>query len=135
MPESVEKLHDECKQKGRSPDSLAWKQQLTWTFAKFDRVFLLFDALDEISVECCKDSEVMALLSDFRYAGARIFCTSRINTARVRDDLGNPVVAEILANREDIIHYITTRLDREYDYDDESKQKIFDCLVEKVEGK
>jgi len=77
----------------------------------------------------------MALLSDFRYAGARIFCTSRINTARVRDDLGNPVVAEILANREDIIHYITTRLDREYDYDDESKQKIFDCLVEKVEGK
>jgi len=133
MPESVEKLHDECKQKGKTPDILAWKQQLMLTFAKFDRVFLLFDALDEISVECCKD--VMGLLSDFRNARTRIFCTGRINTARIKNELGNPVVSEILANHEDIIHYITTRLDREYDYDDESKQKILDCLVEKAEGK
>jgi len=133
MPNALEKLHDECKQKGKSPDILAWKQQLTMTIAKFDCVFLLFDALDEISVECCKD--VMALLSDFRNARARIFCTSRINTARIRNELGNPVVAEILANQEDIVRYITTRLDHEYDYDDESKQKILDCLVQKAEGK
>jgi len=134
MPEAVEKLYDDFMQNGRSADTLAMKQQLALTLAKFDRVVLLFDALDEISVECYKD--VIALLSDFRHAGSRIFCTSRINTARVRDELGNPAVAEILANQEDIIHYVTTRLDREYDDDDEIiKQKILDCVVEKAEGK
>ena len=53
----------------------------------------------------------------------------------MRTELGNPAVTEIRANEDDIVRYITGRLDREYDYDDESKQKIADCLVEKADGK
>jgi len=134
VPDSIEALHDECRQKGKSPDMSDLKQHLTVTCAKFNGVFLLFDALDEISAENSKD--VMLLLSDFRNAaGTRIFCTSRINTPRVRDELGNPAVYEILANQGDIVQYIGMRLDREYDYDDESKQMILNCLVARAEGK
>jgi hypothetical protein len=133
IPDGVEEHYDICSKKGKSADIMTLKQQFLFTLAKFGRVFLLFDALDEISSEYSK--EVMSLISDLRNAGPKIFCTSRINTTRVRDELGYPAVTEIRANEDDIMHYITGRLDREYDYDDESKQKIVDCLVEKADGK
>jgi len=133
IPDAIEEHYDVCSKKGKSADITVLKQQLLLTLAKFNRVFLLFDALDEISSEYSK--KVMSLIRDFRNAGPKIFCTSRINTARVRTELGNPAVTEIRANEDDIVRYITGRLDREYDYDDESKQKIADCLVEKADGK
>jgi hypothetical protein len=133
IPDGVEEHYDVCSKKGRSADKITLKQQLILALSKFNRVFLLFDALDEVSSEYSK--EVMSLLSDFRDAGPKIFCTGRINTARTREELGNPAVTEIRANEDDIVHYIIGRLDREYDYDDDSKQKIVDCLVQKADGK
>lgn len=133
VPDGVEEHYNACTSKGKAADTMTLKQQLLLTIAKIDRVFLLFDALDEISSEYSK--EVMSLIADISKAGPKIFCTSRINTARVRDELGNPVVTEIRANVDDIVHYINGRLDKEYDYDDESKQKIADCLVQKADGK
>jgi len=88
VPDGIENHHEECSKKGISADITILKQQLLLGLAKFDRTFFLFDALDEISLEYSK--EVMSLISDLRNARARIFCTSRINTARVRDELGNP---------------------------------------------
>ena len=131
--DGVETHYEVCLKKGKSADMTTLTQQLILALAKFDRVFLLFDALDEILSEYSKD--VMSLISDLRNAGTKIFCTSRFNTARMRDELENPAVTEIRANQEDIVQYITRRLDREYDYDEESKQKILDCLVEKADGK
>jgi hypothetical protein len=133
LPDGVEEYYEVCSKKGKSADITTLKHQLLSVIAKFDRVFLLFDALDEISSEHSK--EVMSLIRDFRNTEKKVFCTSRINTARVRSELGNPTVIEIRANEDDIVRYITDRLDREYDYDDESKQKIMDCLVIKADGK
>jgi hypothetical protein len=133
IPDGVETLHDECTKQGKAIDIAAIKRQLLLTIPTFDHVFLLFDALDEVSPEYSK--QVMSLIGDFRNAGARVFCTSRIDTPRVRAELGNPAVTEIRANHDDIVDYITGRLDREYDYDEESKQAILDCLVEKADGK
>jgi hypothetical protein len=133
IPELIETHHNDCAKQGKAVDLATFKRQLLLTIPTFDRVFLLFDALDEIPTEYSK--EVMLLMSDFRNAGARLFCTSRINTARVRDELGTPAVTEIRANHDDIMDYIMGRLDQEYDYDEESKQTILDCLVEKADGK
>jgi hypothetical protein len=133
IPDVIETHHKDCSKKGKSVDIATLKQQLLLTIPTFDRVFLLFDALDEIPTEYSK--EVMSLMSNFRNAGARLFCTSRINTARIRGELGSPAVTEIRANHDDIVDYITGRLDQEYDYDEESKQTILDCLVEKADGK
>jgi hypothetical protein len=133
IPEVIETNHNECTTQGKAVDFTNLKRQLLLVIPTFDRVFLLFDALDEISTEYSK--QVMSLISDFRNARAKIFCTSRIDTTRVRDELGSPAVTEIRANHDDIVDYITGRLDREYDYDEESKQMILDCVVEKVDGK
>jgi hypothetical protein len=133
LPEGVQEGYEVCLKKGKSADWTSLKQQLLFAIEKSDRVFLLFDALDEISSEYSK--EVMSLIHDLGKTGPKIFCTSRINTARVREELGNPAVIEIRANEGDIVHYITGRLDREYDYDEESKHRIMDCLVVKADGK
>jgi hypothetical protein len=133
IPNVIETLYNECMKQGKAVDITAIKQQLLLIIPTFDCVFLLFDALDEVSPEYSKG--VMSLISDFRNAGAQILCTSRIDTARVRDELGSPTVTEIRANHDDILDYITGRLDREYDYDEESKQAIQDRLVEKADGK
>ena len=133
VPDILEKLYDDCKDKGKSADVATLKEQLLLNISKFHTVFLLFDALDEILADRSKD--VTLLMSDLGKAGSKIFCTSRINTERVRAELGNPVVHEMRANHQDIVCYITTRLDREYNYDQESKQQISDSLTDKVEGK
>jgi hypothetical protein len=133
IPEVIETHHNECTKTGKTIDIAMLKRQLLLMIPTLDCVFLLFDALDEISVESLR--EVMLLINDFRKTGAKIFCTSRINTIRVRDELGSPATTEIRANHDDIVDYITGQLDREYDYDEESKQEILDSLVEKADGK
>lgn len=132
VPDTLQQLCDESLQKGKSVEAASLKQHLLLMLTKFEHVYLVFDALDEISVELSKD--VLALINEFRNAGANIFCTGRINTPRVRGQLGNPAVTEIRANQEDIVGYITVRLDREHGYDEESNQQILDCLVDKAQG-
>jgi len=96
-------------------------------------VTFLFDALDEVTTQHSK--KVTAMLAELHLVGAKVFCTSRINTAKVREELGNPAVMEIVANSEDVINYLETRLGEEWIYDDENKQKIVNCLVKKAMGK
>jgi hypothetical protein len=133
LPDGVKEYYEGCSEKGKSADTTTLKQQLLAVIAKFDRVYLLFDALDEISSQHSK--EVMSLIRDFCNTEKKVICTSRINTARVRSELGDPTVTEIRANEDDIARYISERLDREYDYDQDSKQQIMDCLVIKADGK
>jgi hypothetical protein len=133
VPETIEGLYDGCLQKGEAAGFATLKEQLLSNLTKFRRALFLFDALDEVSTEYIRD--IMALISDFRNAQVKVFCTSRINTSRVREELGGPTVTEIYAKDEDIAQYIRVRLDREYDYDEESKQQIVDALVKKAEGK
>jgi len=60
--DGVETHYEVCLRKGKSADITTLIQQLILALAKFDRVFLLFDAFDEISSEYSK--EVMSLISD-----------------------------------------------------------------------
>ena len=133
LPEAIENIHKQCSEEGKPVDLSVLMENLKILIrTKFEAIFL-FDALDEVTTQQSK--KVTAMLAEFHLVGAKVFCTSRINTAKVREELVDPVVMEIVANSEDVINYLETRLDEEWDYDDESKQAIVDCLVNKAMGK
>ena len=133
LPRELEKFYDECKRQGKSPDKSSLKQYLFSTWSAFERAIVLFDALDECSPKMFK--ETIEIIGELRVARAKVFCTSRTNASEIREKLGNPPVTEIRANHEEVVNYISTRLDWEWDYDVESKQTILDSFVDKAEEK
>jgi len=87
--------------------------------------------MDELASE--NVTAVMAFVKDITKAGVRVFCTS--NTMSVKAQLGEPETVEIRAHDDDITNYLTTRLNKEWEYDDEFKQEIVETLTEKAAGK
>ena len=133
LPRELESLYDECLQKGKPTDMSALRKHLISSCSHFQRVIVLFDALDECTPTNLR--ETTEIIGELRKAGVKVFCTSRINTSQVREKLGNPLVTEIQANQEDIINYISNRLNKEWDYDEESREKISDSLIANAKGK
>jgi hypothetical protein len=107
LPEAIEQLYNEFREKGKPADLSALTANLKILMrTKFEQVIFLFDALDEVTTQHSK--KVMALIGQFHVVGAKVFCTSRINTAKVQEELGNPAMIVILANSEDVINYVHT---------------------------
>jgi hypothetical protein len=130
LPQELESLYDECKREGKSADASTLKKHLLSACSHFKSAIVLFDALDE----CNNFKETANIISELKKTGVKVFCTSRIDTPQVREKLQNPTVVEIQADQEDVFNYISTRLDKEWDYD-EGKQEIVDALVNNAEGK
>jgi hypothetical protein len=132
LPKELEKFYEECLTNNRSADMTTLKKQLISSVSKSDRVIILFDALDECTTANFND--VAKLTCELRNAGVKTFCTSRIRTQDVCQKLGNPSVTEIQAHSEDVLNYISTRLDNEWEYDEEGKEEIIESLILNAEG-
>jgi hypothetical protein len=132
IPE-LESLYDECIQKGKSADMSTLRKHMISICSYFQSIIILFDALDECT--SINFRETAEIICELRKTEVKVFSTSRINTPQIREKLGNPLVIEIQANQEDIINYISIRLDKEWDYDEESREKISDSLIVNAKGK
>lgn len=133
LPRELESLYDECLQRGKSADISTLQKHLILSCSRFQRVIVLFDALDECTPANFR--KMAEIIGDLRKTGVKVFSTSRIDTPQVREKLGNPSVTEIQANQEDIITYISARLEKEWDYDEESRDIILDSLMANAKGK
>ena len=131
VPREIEDLYDEYNRRSTTPDVAIFKRHLMSHFSRFPSSFVSFDGLDELAQQ--NVTVVMTLVRDIIEAGARVFCTS--NTVSVKAQLGEPEVVEIRAHDDDILSYLTTRLNKEWEYDDEFKQEIAETLTGKAGGK
>jgi len=131
IPREIEDLYDEFNRRSTTPDAAIFKRHLLSLLSRFPSSFVLFDAMDELDAETV--TAVTALVSDLTHAGARVLCTS--NTVSLKTQLGEPEHVEIRAHDDDLVNYLTTRLNKEWEYDDEFKQEIVETLTEKAHGK
>jgi len=130
VPREIEDMHDEYSRRSTMPNKATLKRHL-FSLLSLSTSFVLFDALDELSPE--NVTAVTDLVREITDSGVRVFCTG--NTMSVRTKLGEPTVVEIRAHDDDMINYLTTQLNKEWEYDSEFKPEIVQTLVEKAAGK
>jgi hypothetical protein len=133
LPRELEQIFERSIERGKTANGETLKEHLISTCSHVGSVFVLFDALDECTRE--NFDQAAELICDLKNAGAKIFCTSRIDTSQVREKLGHPLVTEIKAHNEDVLNYVSGRLYREWEYDEESRRKILEALVLNATGK
>lgn len=133
IPHDLEGFYDDCNRYSIKPDVSALTYYLISISNHFSSVFVMLDALDECATENYAD--IINLIRKLRESGLKILCTSRINVPNVRCQLGQPTLVEIKAHEDDVRNYLAIRLSKEWQYDDEFKQKISDTLAEKAAGK
>src|SRR5438046_8589008 len=100
VPRELEALYDESRARSTTPDASALQRHLISAIPAFASVFIMFDALDECSNH--NFEEVAGLILQLEKGGAKICCTSRINTWEVRLGLGLPAMVEIKAYDDDV---------------------------------
>lgn len=130
VPQEIEDMYDEYSRRSTMPGKAMLKRHLFSLFS-LSTSFVLFDALDELSPE--NVTAVTDLVREISESGVRVFCTS--NTMSVRAQLAEPTVVEIRAHDDDLFNYLTTQLNKEWEYDSEFKPDIVHTLVEKASGK
>ena len=130
VPREIEDMYDEYSRRSTMPGRSMLKRHLFSLFS-LSTSFVLFDALDELSPE--NVTAVTDLVREISASGVRVFCTS--NTMSVRTQLVEPTVVEIRAHDDDLFNYLTTQLNKEWEYDSEFKPDIVQTLVEKASGK
>jgi hypothetical protein len=130
VPREIEDMYDEYSRRSTMPGKAMLKRHLFSLFS-LSTSFVLFDALDELSPE--NVTAVTDLVREISESGVRVFCTS--NTMSVRTQLVEPTVVEIRAHDDDLFNYLTTQLNKGWEYDSEFKPDIVQTLVEKASGK
>ena len=135
LPPELEKFYDDCSKRGITIGIADLRKHLISACSRFQHVIVLFDALDECATTPESFGETAKLSIELRDAGVKVFCTSRIRTMDVCEKLGNPSVTEIRAAKEDVTTYVLSRLDTEWEYGEEGKERIADSLVRDAQGK
>ena len=131
LARETEDFYDEYMWRSTTADITALKKHLLYHLSRSPSSFVLFDALEEIPDATLPG--VMQLIVDISKSGAKVFCTS--DTVSVKSQVGDPLTVEIRAHDDDLLDYLSARLSKEWEYDDEFKRDILDTLVEKCSGK
>jgi hypothetical protein len=129
VPGELDELYKKYRRSSEQPKTSELVAQLMSASSHFSSAFIMLDALDE----CAHGNlnEVMDIIVHLRKSKAvKILCTSRVDTPGIRNNLGRPIAIEIEADMMDIRNYLSTRLDKEWKYEDEYKQEIEDTLTE-----
>lgn len=109
LPAKVNKLYEKFQRDQKRPALNEIYAALLEVSKSFNRVFLIFDALDE----CCKKSQRPELLRLFRLMGKEgisVFVTSRPHPEDIKDGLQEAVKVEVSAQRGDIDLYIRKKI-------------------------
>lgn len=108
------------------------------TIAKFNRVFIIIDALDE----CPKGAEARRAFLDelqFQQSTVNLLVTSRLIES-IRDDIGADATLEISATNSDIERYLEgrinndRRLSRHVDDDPALRELIIKTIIKNANG-
>lgn len=108
LPQEIEDLYDRSQKNGTSVTLKELHTALLKTFKSFNRVFLIFDALDEYNQEQRK--ELLPLLHTMGENGANLFLTSRDHPEDIQHSFHGVPKVKISANTGGIKHYIRKRI-------------------------
>lgn len=130
IPREIERLYDDRNRS--STDTSVLVRHLISLISHFSAVFVMFDALDE----CANDNytDMIDLICQLRESNVRIMCTSRINTSTVRTELGMPELVEIEGRSRDLRNFLSNKLKKKIEYDEQFKEEILNTLVERAES-
>lgn len=110
LPGEVEELYDTIQKSRRTPTPEELYSILVVTFKSFDRIFLIFDALDEYKPE--QRGELLPLMHKMGKDGASIFLTSREYPEDIQHSLSGVPKIKISATADDIRHYIQEKVQK-----------------------
>lgn len=113
LPTEMEALYDTQEARGKSPKFEELYTVLVAVFKCFDRVFLVFDALDECDVKT-RGKEFLPLLHRMGSSGARLFVTSRQYPEDIWESFHDTAtMVEIVPTLEDVGVYVQRRIDED----------------------
>lgn len=113
LPAEIETLYDVQEARGKPPKFEELYTVLLAVFKFFDRVFLVFDALDECDIKP-RGKEVLPLLHRMGSGGARLFVTSRQYPEDIWESFHDTAtMVEIVPTLEDVAVYIQRRIDED----------------------
>lgn len=139
LPAKVNKLYEKFQKDQKRPALDEVYAALLEVSKLFNRVFLIFDALDE----CDKTSQRPELLRLFRLMGKEgisVFVTSRPHSQDIKHGLREAVKVELSAQRRDIELYIREKINNNMrikdliQTDTNLTEKIVSGLVESAKG-
>lgn len=110
LPKDLEKLYSELEHRDAKPSIQELYAILLSTFKSFDRVFLIFDALDECDQEAQR-KELLPIFHRMRTDGASLFITSRQYPEDIQESFRTTPRIELSAQGEDITSYIQERIE------------------------
>ena len=110
VPDSVKMLYNQHKDKGTRPPLDKFLKILESIIAKFSKVYIIIDALDECQLSGgCRPRFLSSILSLQARTGARLFATSR-SIPDIEKTFKNCLSLEILASDEDIQIYLNNHM-------------------------
>lgn len=110
LPDELEKLHDKLEHRGKKPSFDELLNVLISLFSRFERVFLVFDALDECN-EKGHRKKLLSLLHTMRAGGAHIFATSRHYPEDIQRPFSGVARIELTATGGDIKKYVLGKIE------------------------
>ena len=135
IPPDLEKIYDECRSRQKSPEGSFFTQQLLSTAASFASIHILLDALDECTSRTLEDA--IALIHQLKDPDPHIkwFCTFRPILIDLGERLNIPTIHSIDAHNEDLMNYLSIRLNKEWRHSKTLRERVIEPLVKNAHGK
>lgn len=111
LPTEIEALYDNLSKEKKNPTLEQLYTTLIATSRSFERVFFVFDALDECDEENQR-MELLPLLHRMGNDNINVFLTSRKYPEDIQDSLGDGPRIELAAHEQDIRKYVEERINQ-----------------------
>lgn len=105
LPDQLLTLYNKLEHRGRKPSLDELSETVNSLVKSFERVYLVFDAMDECNKKLQRKA-LLPLLHSMRKSGAHIFVTSRDYPQDIRDSFRDMPCIELVASDGDIENYV-----------------------------
>lgn len=109
LPIEIEQLYDKLEPQGKRPSAEELYTSLLTISTTFDRLFLVFDALDEYNPRT-ERRNLLRMIHMMANEGIKFFLTSRPYLEDIRASLHDAIKIELAATPEDITTYIREKI-------------------------
>ena len=118
LPEPVLELYKKLSNLEKRPQQLHLEQAIVSTCEKYDRVFIIIDALDECDAKNHRKDFLNALKTLRTHSNFSIFVTSRLYPEDIKKDLKGAPQIIIGAHDDDLERYISREIERSDNIDE-----------------
>jgi len=134
IPKHVAALYDDCtKQGSRDLDFKSLTELLGTCSSRFSKIYVVLDALDEYQHTQKKLVSFLSKLRDSKSTCYKIISTTRPHLEDLADDLKAIATFEIAPCNPDLKFYINSRLEDEWQHDEDLKSRVVQALTEQQE--